>query len=175
MVSKAQFLKKLPQLESPGGFQWELINDRHTEAVVRWRNDLDNLRFFEEQKTLTKEDQKNFLERYDELDRVDLVLCDTSQPIGVFNIKNLGDQPEFGALIGEENYRGQGIGLAAKRCLLRFWFNHLEKREIYTKNKLSNERVLSSNLRLGFKEVSRSGDQAIMVLNRKDFLKWDLK
>ena len=175
MKAKNLFLRNLLQLESPEGFHWELINESHTEDIIRWRNDPDNLKLFEEQKSLTEEDQRDFLSRYSFFDRVDLVLCNKCEPVGVFNLKNLSDKAEFGALIGNKKYRGQGIGLAAKFCLLRFWFNVLGKEEMYTKNRLINDRILASNLKLGFKEIGRDENQMILVLSKKDFLKRDLK
>ena len=39
-----------------------------------------------------------------------MILKKEDIPIGVFNIKNLGTMPEYGALIGDELYRGKGIG-----------------------------------------------------------------
>lgn len=132
------------------GFSWEILNSTHTDYILKWRNDPKNLFFFESQDELTKEKQCDFLKNCIFLDRVDIVLIQNHKPIGVFNIKNIASIPEYGALIGEEELRGKGIGFSAKIAIFNYWFNVLDQESIFVKNKKVNTKVIQSNLNIGF-------------------------
>lgn len=56
-------------------------------------------------------------------------------PIGVFSIKKLESTPEYGALIGNLEFRGKGIGTLAKISIFKYWFRILNRKEIFVVNK----------------------------------------
>jgi len=139
----------------------------HSEEVVKWRNNPKNLELFENTNMITLESQRVFMTTYDEKDRVDLVLLFREQPIGVFNIKNLECFPEYGALIGEESFRGLGLSSKMKKAMLEFWFNILDQHSIFVKLRSKNEYVIKSNLRIGFEFVDNEGELTILKLDKE--------
>ncbi|TCK84916.1 N-acetyltransferase [Albibacterium bauzanense] len=158
MTIKNRFIANLDKLECIAGYKWELIADKHSSYILKWRNDPNNAVLFEDISTLTIEKQKAFLNRYDEHDRVDLVLVKDdliriNTPVGVFNIKNLGTSPEYGALIGDETLRNKSLGYNVKVTIFRFWFDVMKMKEILVKNKIQNQKVIENNLKMGFKPV----------------------
>ena len=165
---KEFFLHNLSQL-SIEGFSWEVIDNSHSNFILKWRNNPNNLKFFDNQKVLTLNDQIDFLNNYNKLDRIDLILKKEDIPIGVFNIKNLGTMPDYGALIGDELYRGKGIGLLAKNSILDYWFNVLDETIIYVKNKRINKKVIESNLRLGFGFYDEDDEYVILSLDKETY------
>lgn len=140
-------LKLLPEHEH---LKWEPLSDQHTEHIVKWRNAIENRRFFENQEPISNDTQREFLRNHDKYDRVDLVLLYDENPIGVFNIKNLSSHPEYGALIGNPNYRGKGIGSLAKKIILKLWFEILEQEQLFFKNRKNNHKAIASNLNKSF-------------------------
>lgn len=162
------FLRNLAQL-SIEGFSWKVMDNSHSNFILKWRNNPDNLKFFDNQKVLTLNDQIDFLNNYDKLDRIDLILKKEDIPIGVFNIKNLETMPEYGALIGDMFYRGKGIGLLAKNSIFDYWFNVLEETVIYVKNKRINKKVIESNLHLGFDFYDEDEEYVILSLDKETY------
>jgi RimJ/RimL family protein N-acetyltransferase len=169
METKKEFIDRLPELEAPEGFSWNLISKEYAPAVVKWRNDPAILSFMEMNNKLKLEDQLNFLENYDAFDRVDIILS-ADQPVGVFNIKNFGSHPEYGAIMGEADYRGKGLGSKVKLLIFKYWFLTLNKEEIFVRNKLSNDKVIKSNEGWGFKRYKEEGNFIMLRLKKQDFL-----
>jgi RimJ/RimL family protein N-acetyltransferase len=169
METKKEFISRLKELEAPEGFSWELINRDHAPVIVKWRNDPAILSFMEMDKKIKLEDQLAFLNRYDSFDRVDVVLS-SEKPVGVFNIKNFETQPEYGAIIGEADYRGKGLGSRVKMLLFKYWFLTLNKEEIFVKNKTSNEKIIRSNETWGFKKFEEEQGVITLRLKKQDFL-----
>ena len=157
MTIKNRFIENLDKLECISGYKWELIADKHSSYILKWRNDPKNTALFEDISTLTIEKQMVFINQYDELDRVDLVLVKTDFgidiPIGVFNIKNLETSPEYGALIGDERLRDKSLGYNVKIAIFKFWFDVIGMDEILVKNKIQNQKIIANNLKMGFKKL----------------------
>lgn len=151
-------------------FLWELISSKHSEKIVAWRNNPENLKYFENQNYITVEDQEHFLNEYYKYDRIDLLLLCQNEPIGVFNIKNLESLPEYGALIGEESFRNKGIGTWAKAAIFDFWFNVLDQRSIYLKNRLTNTKVVNSNGNKGYEIVAQDKLYVTFKVVREQYL-----
>jgi RimJ/RimL family protein N-acetyltransferase len=169
METKKEFISRLNELEAPEGFSWELINKKYAPTIVRWRNDPAILSFMEMDKKIKLEDQLEFLDKYDSFDRVDVVLS-SEKPVGVFNVKNFETQPEYGAIIGEADYRGKGLGSRVKLLLFKYWFLTLNKKEIFVRNKTANEKVIRSNEAWGFKKFKEEQGVITLRLEKQDFL-----
>lgn len=170
MDIKNEFIDRLEELKAPKGYYWELINKHHAPVIVKWRNDPEILSFMEMENKLKLEDQLEFLNNYDSYDRVDIVLS-SERPIGVFNIKNFQTLPEYGAIIGESEYRGKGLGSQVKLLIFKYWFITLGKEEIFVRNKVSNEKVIKSNEAWGFKKFKEDRGFVMLRLEKQDFLK----
>lgn len=170
MNIKDRFIGNLNKLECFPGYSWELIADKHSSYIIKWRNDPKNSALFENISTLTIEKQKEFLNRYDELDRVDLVLVKNNStgifdPIGVFNIKNLETSPEYGALIGDKKLRNKSLGYKVKTAIFRFWFDVMGMNEILVKNRIQNQRIIANNFKMGFRTVKLEPSLITLTLN----------
>ncbi|GHA30236.1 hypothetical protein GCM10007103_09450 [Salinimicrobium marinum] len=175
MKTKDIFIERLQELEAPEGFAWELINKSHAPVVVKWRNDPAILSFMEMDNKLKLEDQIAFLENYCLYDRVDIILFSKNKPVGVFNIKNLDSQPEYGAIIGEAEYRGKGLGTKVKLLIFKYWFCTLNKETIYSRNKKLNEKIIKSNISWGFEKFGEDEDLVLLKLEKDDFINVSLK
>src|SRR5690606_28837955 len=129
-----------------------------------------NSALFEDISKLTIEKQKAFLDQYDKLDRVDLVLVkddliSINIPIGVFNIKNLETSAEYGALIGDEKLKNKNLGYNVKLTIFKFWFDVMEMKEILVKNKIQNQKIINNNLKMGFRTLKLEPPIVTLVLS----------
>ncbi|MEA3210631.1 MAG: UDP-4-amino-4,6-dideoxy-N-acetyl-beta-L-altrosamine N-acetyltransferase [Chthoniobacter sp.] len=160
----------------PKDYCFELLSNRHSADVVRWRNDLENRHAFFQARILTIEDQENYLKNYAERHRVDLILAtrEERRPIGVFTLKNLDSSPELGKLLGEKTYRGKGLASAATLALLHFGFEWLSLAGIWAHTQKINEANIRLNTKLGFAIESEIVEEGVaywrMYLSRENFL-----
>ncbi|MGG5617849.1 GNAT family N-acetyltransferase [Myroides odoratimimus] len=153
-------------------FSVEKLNFKHTPFIVEWRNNPCNLKLFENSISITNETQDNFIRNYSTLNRVDIVVNYKDMPIGVFNIKNLDKEPEYGSLIGNNDFRGKGYGNLIKKAFFEYWFNVLEQDVIYSKIKDENRFLLDSNLRKGFSFVRFENELTVVKLEKKIYNEW---
>jgi RimJ/RimL family protein N-acetyltransferase len=169
-------INNIGKLKSPEGYYWEVISNKHSNAIVKWRNNPENLKMFYNQELLTVEAQNHFVDNYSKQDRIDFILMhkDVSKEIGVFSIKNISIRPELGKLIGEMDYRGKGLASKCTRNVLEFWFYFLNQNEIYAETKSNNTTNIKLNENLGFKIEKRKIVQGetfyIMRLLKEDFV-----
>jgi len=153
-------------------FTFEIINEKHTNEIIRWRNEPSNFKFLAEQDKLTKTKQKFFLENYSSLNRIDFVLVEksTKKSHGTFSITNVfSNRPEIGKLLGTKEIRGKGIAYRATKTLLDFAFRELKLKRIYAITKSDNIVNNHLNQKLGFKII---GNEKI---NSKKFIIMSLK
>lgn len=171
MITKTEIynsLKLLPQVDS---ISWDILSDQYTREIIKWRNDVDNRQFFENQDVVTEDSQRNFLKNYDKYDRVDLILLYNKIPVGVFNIKNLNTFPEYGSLIGEKQFRGKKIGALAKSLIFILWFEILKREELYLKNRRNNTKVLDSNLKRGYTIFDEDGEYITFKVDQESYIR----
>ena len=162
--------KKLKFLEPD--FTFEVINDKFTNNIIKWRNESSNFKFLADQEKLTKTKQKKFLENYSSLNRIDFILIDkkTSKPHGTFSLTNVfSSRPEIGKLLGTKEIRGKGIAFRATKTLLDFAFRELQLEKVYAITRTDNIANNHLNQKLGFKII---GNEKI---NSKEFIIMSLK
>lgn len=75
--------------------------------------------------------------------------------IGFKDIDNINRCAELGIMIGNENYRGKGIGKEAIKLLLDFGFNYLNLNSVNLCFMEFNERARKCYTSCGFKEAGR--------------------
>ena len=151
---------------------FEIIDDKHTNHIIKWRNDPSNFSIFAVQEKLTKTKQRKFLKNYTSLNRIDFILVDkqTRKPHGTFSLKNIfSDRPEIGKLLGTKELRGKGIAYKATKALLSFAFRELNLKKVYAIIKPDNISNISLNQKLGFKII---GNEKI---NSRKFIIMTLK
>ena len=151
---------------------FEIIDDKHTNHIIKWRNDPSNFSIFAVQEKLTKTKQRKFLKNYTSLNRIDFILVDkqTRKPHGTFSLKNIfSDRPEIGKLLGTKELRGKGIAYKATKALLSFAFRELNLKKVYAITKPDNISNIRLNQKLGFKII---GNEKI---NSRKFIIMTLK
>ena len=151
---------------------FEIIDDKHTNHIIKWRNDPSNFSIFAVQEKLTKTKQRKFLKNYTSLNRIDFILVDkqTRKPHGTFSLKNIfSDRPEIGKLLGTKELRGKAIAYKATKALLSFAFRELDLKKVYAIIKPDNISNISLNQKLGFKII---GNEKI---NSRKFIIMTLK
>ena len=137
-------------------FAFEIIDDKHTEHIIKWRNDPSNFTFHVDQEKLTKTKQRKFLKNYSSLNRIDFVLVDknTRKPHGTFSLTNVfSNRPEIGKLLGTKAIRGKGVAYRATKALLNFAFKELTLEKVYAITKFDNISNNHLNQKLGFKII----------------------
>ena len=137
-------------------FTFEIIDDRHTNHIIKWRNDPSNFSFLVEQEKLTKTKQLKFLKNYTSLNRIDFILVDkqTRKPHGTFSLTNVfSNRPEIGKLLGTKELRGKGVAYKATKALLSFAFRELKLKKVYAVTKPDNISNYRLNQKLGFKII----------------------
>ena len=153
-------------------FTFEVLSKKHTESVIKWRNEASNFKFLADQAKLTKSKQEKFLKNYSSLNRIDFVLIDkkTKSPHGTFSLTNVfSDRPEIGKLLGTREIRGKGIAYRATKTLLDFAFIELNLKKVYAITRSDNVANNHLNQKLGFKII---GNEKI---NSKKFIIMSLK
>jgi RimJ/RimL family protein N-acetyltransferase len=137
-------------------FAFEIIDDRHTNYIIKWRNEPSNFQFFANQEKLNKRKQHIFLKNYMSLNRIDFVLVDkkTRKPYGTFSLTNIfSNRPEIGKLLGNMEIRGKGVAYRATKALLNFAFEDLKLKKVYSITRFDNISNKHVNKKLGFKII----------------------
>ena len=163
-------------IQAPKDYYFELLGQKHTGAILKWRNDPEVKTLFKEQTKLTARAQSAFLDAYPQKDRLDFVLMEScsGRPVGVFNLKNVSSKmPEIGQLIGEKSHRGRGLGKKATASLLAFAFQQLNLKALFAyvqKRNHVNVNLLSK-LKFNIKKAERvdNQDYLLMKLSKENF------
>ena len=137
-------------------FAFEIIDSRHTNYIIKWRNEPSNFQFFVDKEKLNKTKQHMFLKNYTSLNRIDFVLVDkkTREPYGTFSLTNIfSNRPEIGKLLGNTEIRGKGVAYRATMVLLNFAFEYLKLKKVYSVTRFDNISNKHVNKKLGFKII----------------------
>lgn len=132
------------------------LND--CEDFVRWRNsDFIRSKFiFREE--ITIENQGDWIRKMVETGKVEqFIIWDKKdkKKIGSVYLQHIDKRNrkcEFGILIGEKEYIGEGRGTEANQLVCKYGFEMLGMKQIYLRVLASNVRAIKSYVRAGFKE-----------------------
>lgn len=165
--------KNLFQL--PEGFQFELIDEKHTDFVISCRNEPEILDLSISKTYLTKDNQKLFLDNYNNLDRIDLILTDTvsGNHVGIFTLKNISERPELGKVMGNSLYKGKGLAKTSTINIINFGFKVFNLVKIYALTRSDNLINISLNKKIGFqieeKMLAKGQEWIIMSITSNNF------
>ena len=153
--------------------------------IVRWINDPDVRRLISNIYPQTEEEEKEWLKNLGKKKPNDIVvLIETSEgePIGMMGLHQINwvDRTAVtGALIGEKEYWGRGYGSDAKMPLLKYAFDMLNLRKIYSRVIAFNERSVKYSLKCGYEREAvlkdhffrdgRYWDEIILAAFRESF------
>lgn len=141
------------------------------EDFVRWRNSEFVQENFIYRKKLTVEEQKNWIENKVNTGEVVQYIIWTkkdNKKIGSVYLQkfdNKKESCEFGILIGEKDYLGQGLGREANQLICEYAFEKIGVETIYLRVLEKNIRAKKSYLKAGYE----------IDLNRKDQIEIDGK
>ena len=156
-------------------FTFEVIDDKYTDYIIKWRNEPSNFKFFADQDKLTKAKQQKFLKNYSSLNRIDFVLVGkkTRKPHGTFSLTNVfSNRPEIGKLLGTKEIRGKGIAYRATKTLLNFAFRELNLKKVYAITRSDNIANNHLNKKLGFKIIGseKINSEKFIIMSLKNGL-----
>jgi RimJ/RimL family protein N-acetyltransferase len=134
---------------------------------VKWLNNprVNALLGNEEHKKVTlRQRQKWFADYLKSKDRKFFTICDSAAPIGFMGLKNINlknKNAELFIAIGEDDYRGKGIGTKATRWLVDFGFRRLELHKIFLGVIAENKLAINCYKDSGFKIEGRLKDDLL--------------
>jgi len=137
------------------------------EMIVKWRNDPTIIHQMFSQAGPTLQEHLLWFKKYLENDsRQEFVIIiknkDLKIAIGTIGLSSIDTQnakAEYGILIGERDYWGQGLAFQASKLLLDHAFTTLELNKVYLKVMVSNDRAVKLYKGIGFKNEGQLRDE----------------
>jgi RimJ/RimL family protein N-acetyltransferase len=152
----------------------------------RWINDPEVRRFLTPHFPITLESEEEWVKSLSKQnDKEVLLAIETPEgehigSMGLHRINWIDRTSTTGALIGNKEYWGKGLGTEAKMLLLHYAFNTLNLRKICSQALVFNERSISYSKKCGYKEegvlkehIFREGkywDLVQLAVFRDDFM-----
>lgn len=130
------------------------ITFKDTDNIVRWRNDPGVLKNFIDQRLITIEGHKQWLETMVFPGHVHQFIIET--PVGsvgsVFlkDIDRVNQHAEFGIFIGEPSARGRGYGTISCRLACDYAFKNLCIERVFLRVLAENSSAIASYQKVGF-------------------------
>lgn len=146
-----------------------LITEEDTSLILKWRNKDSVRRNFIYQEELTEQIHNEWLQNKiltGEAVQFIIVYKKNNEPIGsvyLSNIDKQNKQAELGIFIGEDQYRGKGIGGQAITLIKEYAFNSLKLNRIYLRLVKTNSGALVCYKKCGFKETPSYDDSIIWM------------
>lgn len=133
------------------------------ESIMRWINEEETRAFMTSFLfPYGRASEQEALEQHTkhQTDNVFLIIVDkeTNTPLGSMGLHRIDWVSRFattGAMIGEPKYRGNGFGTDAKMALLRYVFDTLGLRHVWSSVLAINGRSLAYLKKTGYREVAR--------------------
>ncbi len=128
-----------------------------TDNIIRWRNNDSVRKYFINQTLFTKESHLKWMKEHVSTGKAHqfiIIEKENNISIGsvyVRNIDTIHKKAEFGIFIGEEKYRGSGIGLEATKLILRYAFEELGLNKVFLRVLSVNHAAIKSYSKAGFK------------------------
>jgi len=93
---------------------------------------------------------------------------------GLMNVDLVNKNAEFGIFIGEEKFRGKGIGEEATRLIIDFGFNAINLHHIWLRVFTFNKNAIALYKKIGFKVIGSKRESRIIGKNKVDELLMDI-
>ncbi len=134
----------------------EPITEEDTDLILKWRNNINVKKNFIFQQMFTKDIHLNWL-------KTNVFTGKTAQFIINYDGTSIGstflrdidvdnNKAEFGIFIGEDNYRGQGLGTQATLQILKYGFEKLNLNKIFLRVLNNNTSAVNSYIKSGFQK-----------------------
>lgn len=134
------------------------MSAQDAENIVKWRNDDDVLKNLFSKQKITKENHMSWFVKYQQdLTRMEWVihLKDEEKSIGTIGLSSIdyvNHSAEYGILIGEKEYWGQGYAFEVSQAILAFGHTSLKLDLIYLNVFETNNSAIKLYRKLGFTE-----------------------
>jgi len=146
------------------GVQLVILNESDAEILVRFVNSPEITQFIGRRYPVTEAKERSWLEQARESMTESPVFgieVDDSL-IGTMSLEK-GDEvnrtAETGAMIGRPDYQSQGYGTSAKMLLLKYAFNELNLRIVYSRVYAFNEASQAYSRKRGYEHVATLSDK----------------
>jgi len=156
------------------------VNDKIKEKIRQWRNKEEIRKYMLNQHIITKEEHLNWLESLkNRNDWKFWVVFVEERPIGSVYLQNIDFKnltSEWGFYIGEDDFKGKGLGKYILFKLLKFYFEEMKYEVLFTKVLSDNIAALNIYRKFKFKMISdflnNQRKVEILKFTKKDWSKW---
>jgi len=156
------------------------VNDEIKERVRQWRNKEEIRKYMLNQYIITKEEHLNWIESLkNRNDWKFWVVFVDEIPIGSVYLQNIDFKnltSEWGFYIGEDDFKGKGLGKYILFKLLKFYFEEMKFEVLFTKVLSDNIAALNIYRKFKFKMISdflnNQRKVEILKFTKKDWSKW---
>jgi RimJ/RimL family protein N-acetyltransferase len=93
---------------------------------------------------------------------------------GLLHVDKINRTAEFGIFIGDERFRGKGIGEEATRLILDFGFNAINLNHIWLRVFTFNKNAIALYHKIGFNDIGKKRESRIIGNNKVDELLMDI-
>ena len=155
------------------------VNDEIKEKVRQWRNKDDIRKYTLNQHTITKTEHLNWIESLrNRNDWKFWVVFVNKIPIGSVYLQNINFKnltSEWGFYIGEDDFKGKGLGKCILFKLLEFYFEVMRFEVLFTKVVSNNIVALNIYKKFKFKVINNFLDNQrkiiLLKFSKKDWFK----
>lgn len=112
------------------------IEEDDLDLIVKWRNDPEVLKWLFSYLPISNASQRQWYEKYLAEDKTQTFIIEVKDgrvPIGTIGINEIdhrNQRGELGILIGENSYRGKGLGEESLRLMINYAFDQMNLRKI---------------------------------------------
>ncbi len=132
------------------------ITENDTDLIVKWRNNINVKKNFIFQEQFTREIHLNWLKTNVFTEKaLQFIINYNGISIGSTFLRDIdysNNKAEFGIFIGEDEYRGKGLGTQATLQILRYGFEELNLNKIFLRVLNNNTYAVNSYMKSGFQE-----------------------
>ncbi|HBM46183.1 TPA: hypothetical protein DDZ75_04365 [Patescibacteria group bacterium] len=125
---------------------------------VKWLNNREANKYAIEnpEHETTTEEQTVWYDRYEQNPyKKFFTIFDDEKPIGFMGLSDIDKEAVAFIMIGEDDYRGKGIGKISLKYLIDYGFKELGLKRMTASTDPRNEPVIKLNKSVGFREISR--------------------
>lgn len=154
------------------------IQARHTNKIVKWRNNERVRNNFLFQELFTNEMHEGWMEEQVNSSKViQFIITVNNHEIGSVYFRDINyeeNEAEYGIFIGEDDYVGKGYGTTVCRMALKYAFEILGMQKVFLRVFADNHAAISSYAKNGFVltdevERCRNRDVLFMGISVEDF------
>ena len=132
------------------------ITDADTDNIVKWRNNPDVYRYFIFRERLTPEMHRNWLSTRvftGQVVQYIILAGDERRPVGSVYLRDIDhkhESAEYGIFIGDDSFRGQGVGTETAKLFTDFALEVLGMHRVFLKVLDGNVKARRSYEKAGF-------------------------